>query len=258
MGVGAAVQLGAFSRFSGMSRFYAPKVSWSGGRVCLDEFEGRHASEVLRLRVGDKICIFDGEGRVAEGRLLSASKKRVEAEVVSEQHEAAPRGRTTLVQAIPKGKLFEWILEKATELGAVRIVPLLTERTVVQLDGAERERKREKWQRAVVEACKQCGQNWLPLVDEPVALAAFLRTPAASDALVASLHPGAVPLREAFSGVSAGDVSVFVGPEGDFSPQEMEWIVGWGARPVSLGRIVLRVETAAMYCLSVLASHRQS
>jgi 16S rRNA (uracil1498-N3)-methyltransferase len=185
------------------------------------------------------------------------SKKRVEAEVVSEEWEAAPEGRTTLVQAVPKGKLFEWILEKATELGAARIVPLLTERTVVQLDGAERERKREKWQRAVVEACKQCGQNWLPVVDEPVSLPVFLRTPAASDAWVASLHPGAVPVREAFSGRLAGDVSVFVGPEGDFTGQEMERVVGWGARPVSLGRIVLRVETAAMYCLSVLSSLRQ-
>jgi len=127
---------------------------------------------------------------------------------------------------------------------------------VVQLDGAERGRKREKWQRAVVEACKQCGQNWLPVVEEPVSLPVFLQKSSASAAWVASLHPGAVPVREAFSGPVAGDVSVFVGPEGDFSPQEMERIVGWGARPISLGKIVLRVETAAMYCLSVLASMR--
>lgn len=239
-----------------MSRFYAPKARWSCGRVCLDEFEGRHAAEVLRLGVGDGVSVFDGEGRVALARLSCVSKKRVEAEVVSEEFEAPPAGRTTLVQAIPKGKLFDWILEKATELGAARIVPLLTERTVVQLDGAERGRKREKWQRAVVEACKQCGQNWLPVVEEPVSLPVFLQKPSASDACVASLHPGALPVREAFSGPVAGDISVFVGPEGDFSPQEMGRIVGWGARPISLGRIVLRVETAAMYCLSVLASMR--
>jgi len=239
-----------------MSRFYAPKAQWSGARIVLDEAEGRHAVEVLRLRVGDALSVFDGEGRVASSRLLVAGKRHVEAEVLDVQTVPQPSACTSLIQAIPKGKLFEWILEKATELSVTSIQPLLSERTVVHLDGQERFRKQEKWQRVVIEACKQCGQNWLPLVHPPRTLGEVLQVSLAGESLVASLHEGARSLREVLSETRAGDMSVFVGPEGDFSPAEMAKIVAWGARPVTLGPLVLRVETAAMYCLSVLAHSR--
>ncbi len=239
-----------------MSRFYAPKTQWSGARIVLDEAEGRHAVEVLRLRVGDALNIFDGAGCLASARLAVAGKRQVEAEILELHWTSQPAARTSLIQAVPKGKLFEWILEKATELSATEIQPLLSERTVVHLEGEERVRKQEKWQRAVIEACKQCGQNWLPTVRAPLSLSEVLQAPLTGDSLVASLHAGAVPLREALSLPLSGDVSVFVGPEGDFTPAEMAKIVAWGARPVTLGAIVLRVETAALYCLSVLAHSR--
>ena len=222
----------------------------------MDEAEGRHAVEVLRLKEGDAVSLFDGAGRVASARLCVVGKRRVEAEVSAVAQAAAPAGRTTLVQALPKGKLFEWILEKAVELGVSRVVPLLTERTVVQLEGAERERKREKWERVVVEACKQCGQNWLPEVSLPMTLPLFLKESPPPAAIVASLHPGALPIRAALGPVVKEDALVFVGPEGDFTPQEMERMVAWGARPVTLGDIVMRVETAAMFCMSVLGHLR--
>ncbi|MEI6872655.1 MAG: RsmE family RNA methyltransferase, partial [Verrucomicrobiota bacterium] len=167
-----------------------------------------------------------------------------------------PSTRTSLIQAIPKGKLFEWILEKATELSVASIQPLLSERTVVHLEGLERVRKQEKWQRVVIEACKQCGQDWVPTVQPPLTLGEVLQVDLLGGALVASLHEGARPMRDVLSELSVGDMSVFVGPEGDFSSGEMEKIVAWGARPVTLGPLVLRVETAAMYCLSVLAHSR--
>jgi 16S rRNA (uracil1498-N3)-methyltransferase len=239
-----------------MSRFYAPKAQWSGGRIVLDEAEGRHAVEVLRLRVGDALDIFDGAGGVASARLVMAGKRQVEAEILELYHTSRPAARTSLIQAVPKGKLFEWILEKATELSVSEIQPLLSDRTVVHLEGEERRRKQEKWQRTVIEACKQCGQNWLPTVHTPLSLDEVLRSPLAGDALIASLHVGALPFREALSVPLVGDVSVFVGPEGDFTATEMSKIVIWGARPVSLGAIVLRVETAALYCLSILAHSR--
>lgn len=239
-----------------MPRFYAPAGQWSGDRVCLDEAEGRHAVEVLRLKQGDAAVLFDGAGRVASARFVVAGKRRVEAEIVELKQAAAPSGRTTLVQALPKGKLFEWILEKAVELGVSRVVPLLTERTVVQLEGSERERKREKWERVVIEACKQCGQNWLPEVSLPVTLPSFLMEPAGPASIVASLHPGALPLKAVLPPNLSGDALIFVGPEGDFTPVEMERIVSWGARPVTLGDIVLRVETAALMCMGVIGHLR--
>ncbi len=239
-----------------MARFFVPPAQWSGSRAVLDEAEGRHAVEVLRLGVGDALTLFDGAGRVASCRLVQAGRRHVEVEIIHSEVQPHERGKTTLFQAVPKGKLFEWILEKAVELGVSRVVPILTDRTVVHLDGAERARKVEKWKRVVVEACKQCGQNWLPEVSLPVGLSDVLKEPVAPISLVASLYPGARALREMVPVPLDQDASVFVGPEGDFTSEEMERIVKWGAAPVSLGNIVLRVETAALYCLSVLANSR--
>ena len=139
-----------------------------------------------------------------------------------------------------------------------RIVPLLSERTIVQLDIGEGERKCEKWERVVVEACKQCGQNWLPRVEAPLTTAQFLQTEPSCRAFVGSLHPGAVPFGEALRGGLPAKVAFLVGPEGDFTPAEMERFCAWGAQPVDLGEIVLRVETAAMYGLSVLSHTARS
>ncbi len=241
-----------------MHRFFAPPSQWAWGRVVLDEAEGRHAAEVLRLRVGDTASVFDGAGRVGELRFLGVGKRRVEGEIMQERLVPRPDFGLTLVQAVPKGKLFEWILEKATELGVTRIVPLLSDRTIVQLDGEEGERKREKWERVVVEACKQCGQNWLPRVEAPLTTAQFLQKEPPCRAFVGSLHPGAAPFGEALRGGLPGTVSFLVGPEGDFTPDEMERFCAWGAQPVDLGAIVLRVETAAMYALSVLSHMARS
>lgn len=240
-----------------MPRFYAPASQWSKSVVCLDEAEGRHAAEVLRLKQGDVVFVFDGAGRVARTCLSAVSKRRVEAEILNVESAPAPSGKTTLIQALPKGKLFEWILEKAVELGVSKIVPLLTERTVVQIDASERQRKKEKWERVVVEACKQCGQNWLPEVALPVALPALLSVAPPPVSVIGSLHPGAASLHAALPAPLREDASIWIGPEGDFSSSELEQVVAWGARPVTLGNIVLRVETAAMYCMSVLKHLRQ-
>jgi 16S rRNA (uracil1498-N3)-methyltransferase len=241
-----------------MHRFFAPPANWAGARVALDEAEGRHAAGVLRLRVGDAAVVFDGQGRAGEIHLLAVGKRLVEGELVWERRVPRPAFELTLVQAVPKGKLFEWILEKAVELGVARIVPLLSERTVVQLDGAERDRKREKWERVVVEACKQCGQNWLPRIEAPVTLGQFLSEAPSGRAFVGSLYPGAVSFGEALRAPLPRAVSMLVGPEGDFAPEEMERLCAWGAQPVGFGEIVLRVETAAMYALSVLGHTARS
>lgn len=238
-----------------MSRFFASPDDWESGRVRLDAQESRHAGEVLRIREGQALTVFDGRGRVAIGILARAGKSGAEVEIREITESQRLPCALTLVQAIPKGKTMEWILEKATELGVSRIVPVMTERTVVQLDAREAAQKREKWQRVLIEACKQCGQNWIPVLEEPRALSGVLREEANWElAVFGSLHPGAVGFADALRAVpGAKTAGVFIGPEGDFSPAEVEALVGWGARPVTLGPIVLRVETAALYALSVLA-----
>jgi len=171
--------------------------------------------------------------------------------------------QVTLLQAVPKGKLFESIIQKATELGACRIVPLVAERVVMRL--GEKPEKAGKWQSVAVEAIKQCGSAWVPQVETPVTPAQFLARKEHFDLpLIASLQPGAQHPRGYFTsflaqhGLPPKTLCVWIGPEGDFTPDEVAAIQSAGALPITLGRLVLRTETASLYCLSVLNYELQS
>jgi len=161
--------------------------------------------------------------------------------------------------AIPKGKLIETIIQKAVELGAHRIVPLLTERVVTQLDGDGAEAKREKWQTVASEAMKQCGTPWLPKVEAPQTIAEFLargekiELPFIGSLQTARRHPREWILEfQKQHGRLPRSAAAWIGPEGDFTLTELQMIEAAGAKPVTLGRLTLRVETAAIYCLSFL------
>ena len=155
---------------------------------------------------------------------------------------AAPTARITLIQAVPKGKIFESIIQKATELGVARVVPLLSDRVATRLDGAEGREKAEKWRQCAIEAIKQCGQPWLPEVEEPLSLPALLARGASFDlALVGSLQGDGRHARawfqeyEAQHGRRPLSVGAWIGPEGDFTGEEMDLIRGAGRRPDRFG-----------------------
>jgi 16S rRNA (uracil1498-N3)-methyltransferase len=171
----------------------------------------------------------------------------------------APPFSVTLLQAIPKGKIIEDIIQKATELGVARVVPILSERVVTQLDAGSAEAKAAKWQTVAIEAIKQSGNLWLPAVETPVSLETFLARGESFDlALVACLEAGSRHPRSWFDSFAAtyGSkprmICLWIGPEGDFTAAEYRRIQESGARPVTLGPLVLRVETAATYSLSVV------
>jgi len=246
-----------------MPRFYIPPARWNPDRLVLDEDEAHHAIDVLRMKAGDRAVVFNGEGVEATVEIASISKRAVELRRLQSAQSASPKCRITLGQAIPKGKNMDLIVQKATELGAAAVVPLLTEHTVVQFDARDAEKKREKWQAVAIEACKQCGQNWLPVVHTPQTLPDFFNqkknAPAFDLLLIASLQSDAVHPKQAFAdylkekGNKPASVLVLVGPEGDFTPAEITLAKQHGAHPITLGPIVLRTETAALYCLSVLS-----
>jgi 16S rRNA (uracil1498-N3)-methyltransferase len=241
-------------------RFFIPLENWKSDALVLDGAESHHCVDVLRLGEGDGVTVFNGRGVEATAEITRAAKKRVELRLVESRNSKPLRCTIALAQAVPKGKNMELVLQKATELGAARIVPLLTERTVVQLDAADAARKQEKWREVVVEACKQCGQNWLPEVRRPVSLREFFAAQDGCDLkLVASLQPDARHLKEVLAGYAAAhggerpcSALILIGPEGDFSPEEIALALDQGCQPITLGPIVLRTETAAIYCLSVL------
>jgi len=161
----------------------------------------------------------------------------------------------TLVQAVPKGKNMDFIIQKAVELGAARIAPLFSDRTVVKLDPADAEKKQAKWREIAIEACKQCGQNRVPEISLPRTPKSFFESGERFDLmLIASLQPDAKRIKQVLAEhPSPKTACVLVGPEGDFTPAEVALAKSHGCQPVTLGPIILRTETAALYCLSVLA-----
>jgi 16S rRNA (uracil1498-N3)-methyltransferase len=242
-------------------RFYLPPENWNPGALILTGSEAHHARDVIRLKRGDKAVLFDGRGREITGEIVDVRRGEIDLRKLNENETPPLRCHVALAQAIPKGKNMELIVQKAVELGAAEIFPLISARTIVDLDEKEARRKQVKWQTVAIEAAKQCGQNWLPQVHVPRALADFF-----SDfsmrldlRLIGSLQPGALHLKKVLADFSAEhdripqSVLMLVGPEGDFTPAELALARSHGCRPITLGPIVLRVETAALYCLSVLS-----
>jgi 16S rRNA (uracil1498-N3)-methyltransferase len=238
-----------------MPRFFLAADAWSNpSLLTLSGAEARHALQVLRLRTGDPVQVFDGLGRRADGIVASTSHQQLEVAVSQLSATSPPTALISLAQAIPKGKNMELIIQKATELGTSRIVPLLADRCVSRPSQKEFQARADRWARTALEAAKQCGQDRLPLIDPPTPVPSAAKLEADLK-LVASLQPGARPLHRILADLPAPPRSalVLIGPEGDFSNEEYHLALDAGCLPWSLGPITLRTETAAIYSLSVLA-----
>ncbi|MFL6504210.1 MAG: 16S rRNA (uracil(1498)-N(3))-methyltransferase [Candidatus Udaeobacter sp.] len=244
-----------------MHRFYVAPENWDPKGLALRGSEAHHARNVLRMKAGDKLVLFNGEGRELTAEITNVADHEIRLRKLHEAETPPLRCRIVLGQAIPKGKNMDLIVQKAVEIGAAEIAPIMSDRTIVQLDSENAWQKQTKWQQMAVEAAKQCGQNWLPRVHAPKKLAEFFST---SDQpfdlrLIGSLQPDAQQLRRILETYSSehGDrprsVLMLVGPEGDFTPAELALARRYGCEPITLGPIILRVETAAIYCLSVLS-----
>jgi 16S rRNA (uracil1498-N3)-methyltransferase len=260
-----------------MHRFYIPPEHWNSDHLLLTGGEAHHARDVLRLKPGSKAVVFNGRGREITAEVTAASEQELQLRKLNETEAPPLKCRITLGQAIPKGKNMDLIVQKAVEIGAGEIAPLMSDRTVVHLEAEEIRQKQSKWQQVAIEAAKQCGQNWLPIVRQPQTLKNFLQA-AMSDRrissqsgarsliapfdlqLIGSLQPDAQHLKTILSNYSnehrggrPENVLMLIGPEGDFTPAELALAKSHGCQPITLGPIILRVETAAIYCLSVLS-----
>jgi len=243
-----------------MHRFYLPPNDWNPDALLLTGPEAHHCRNVLRLQPGDKAVLFNGRGRELTAEIVSLAQREVTLRKLHETTTAPLRCRITLGQAIPKGKNMDLIVQKAVEIGAAEIAPIISDRTIVRLSDEEATQKQEKWRGIAIEAAKQCGQNWLPEIHTPRRLAQFFEGAGRFDLqLIGSLQSDALHLKNILSAYekehSARPASVLmlIGPEGDFTPAELNLARTHGCRPITLGPIVLRVETAAIYCLSVLS-----
>ncbi|MDP6752174.1 MAG: RsmE family RNA methyltransferase [Verrucomicrobiota bacterium] len=241
-----------------MHRFFIAPEDCHNTPLHLSPQESKHARSVLRLREGDRVVVLNGAGKELLCQTSEVRSDAVSLEVIQENIVAPLPFEITLYQAVAKGKAMDFIVQKATELGAYRIVPVLSERSVPDWDEAKAAAKVDKWRGICIESIKQCGSAWLPKLDLPMTPKAALADAGQSDlSLIATLQPDAKHPREqidahaAEQGQAPRKLAIWVGPEGDYTPAEINTI-RTGAQPITLGPLVLRSETAAIYCLAVL------
>jgi 16S rRNA (uracil1498-N3)-methyltransferase len=247
-----------------MHRFYLSPERCRNSRLELTDDEAHHALRVLRLQTAERVTVLDGAGRELICEVRETTKRMVTLAVLHKNTSPPLPCQITLLQAVPKAKAMDYIVQKATELGAARVVPILSERTVVHLDGEDAGDKAEKWQQIAIESIKQCGSPWLSKIEAPVTLKNYLARREKFDLpLIASLQDDSRQPHEFIQHFrdehkrQPTTACVWIGPEGDFSPAEMNIIKAEGALPITLGRLVLRSDTAAIYSLSVLSYELQ-
>lgn len=236
-----------------LSRFHLPASEWpsAADSLTLTGDEAAHCARVLRRQVGDAVEVFDGEGRVAQADITAVSKSSVTLHVTSLQQHAPLPHRIHLLPPMIKAEPFEWLLEKAVELGATSIQPTVTERTIVHLSGDHLDKKMIKWRRHMIESAKQCHTPFVTRLEKPRPFAQ----------VIAGLPPGILKILPALSehsrtlhGIANGqtEACIAIGPEGDFTPAEEALAQQHGFVSITLGPLILRAETAVISTLAVL------
>lgn len=236
-------------------RFFALPSQIAPPRILLDAEESHHLAKVLRLEEGDPVFVFDGEGREYECEVETAERKESRLRILREWIDPVESPlELTLAQALVKSDKFDWIVQKGTELGVTRIVPLITEHCEIKKAEERAEQKLSRWRRISMEALKQCGRRRLVEIAEPVHFSELAKAQQAANNLFFSERNGKpfeeiarrVDLRQPFN--------LFIGPEGGWSEREKRKAEEHGFHSVTLGSRILRTETAAVVAMT-LAQH---
>ena len=243
-----------------MRRVLIAPEAVQGRRVTItDPSTLHHLRHVLRLKAGDRLECVDGRGGVYHGSVVRSTRRELLVESERESTASAPSLRITLAQSLIRPEPFEWILQKATELGAERILPTMTSRTTVRLSQGQGRLRLARWRRIVEAAVIQCGRATLPLLEDPQPFERVLEHLSGQEGLLLTLTEEGTPLAERLRRLQPpAAVMVLIGPEGDFSPAEVAQARRRGAHPVRLGSSILRSETAALATLAILQHTFQS
>ncbi len=240
-----------------MHRFFIVPESINGPIVEIDAVQARHLEKVLRLKAGDSILVFDGQGHEYRVKLLGKEKDTWKGEIETIIADAGEPGiRLTLVQGIPKGDKMDTIIQKAVEIGVKRIIPMCSEHSVVRLTGDKAAKKVRRWQVIAQEACKQCRRNIIPEISTIVDFSALL--PGLTDYSTIMLYEHEEHLRlgkllkEQGHGFREREIFILVGPEGGFSIQEVELAKRHNVFTAGLGPGILRTETAGLVAVSIV------
>ena len=239
-----------------MRVFFTDRSNITDHTIILNGDNEHHIKNVLRLKPGEDIIVKTGGSVSYNCCITGFSDEGVVCRVLScEEADTELPVRVTVYQGLPKGDKLETVIQKCTELGAVGIVPVITERTVVRLDEKKSKGKCERWNKIAVNAAEQSRRSTVCEVGMPLTFAEAVEHAKGSDHMILPFEcaEGFGRTREVFEGVKRGEsIALFIGPEGGFSDEEVRLADDSGAQVITLGRRILRTETAAMYVLSVL------
>ena len=239
-----------------LTRVYVEAPLAAGKRLVVEGSAANHITRVLRLRSGDALTVFDGSGGEFGARIEEFRKDSVV--VAVEDHRPLEREsplRLTLAQGISRGERMDWVIQKATELGTARIVPLFTKRSVVRLDEKQADRKLQHWRAIAIAACEQCGRNRIPELAAPVDFFDVLPAEASGATRLLLSPTGDLRIEDLGQDVRQGaskGITVLIGPEGGLEDVEQEAALAAGFKAVRLGPRVLRTETAAIAALTII------
>lgn len=244
-----------------MHRFYCPSQNISSDKIIIsDKFQVHHLKDVLRLKVGDEIIVFDGRGNEYRSIIEKVLSKTVMLEI-KDRHKFIPVSKLqiTVACAIPKKSKMDDIVDKLTQLGVDRIIPLKTERAIIKLDKHKEILRQERWKKIALSASQQSHRGTIPIVEPIKDIREVLSQAGDFDLkLIPTLKGKQKSLREIFEEFHPTNTLVLIGPEGDFTPSEIDLAKQAGCIPVSLGDLVLRVETAAIALISYIRLNENS
>jgi 16S rRNA (uracil1498-N3)-methyltransferase len=237
-----------------MARFYVPQPRIENGMIRIDGNEVKHIRRVLRLKKGDGIVVFDGLGKEYEGTILDEGPSSV---VIRIQNifpsEKESQLEVTLAQGMLKGEKMDYLIQKATELGVKEIIPFFSSRSVPLLDKSGRLRRHHRWERIAIEASKQCGRGVVPKIEFLQDYPEMLRTASLDSLRIILWEEEGTKLKEVLGKlIEKKEVFFIIGPEGGFSQEEVEEAIKDGFLPITLGKRILRAETASLCLLSIL------
>lgn len=236
-----------------MTRIYTPQSLAAGQEIELEPQASHHLSKVLRVKVGEQLQLFNGDGNEWLATITAIGKKSVKLLLHDHDENSCESSlRTHLAICVSKGDRMDFVLQKATELGVTEITPLLSQRTGVKLNAERWQKKQLHWQQICISACEQSGRAQLPKLNPVQTLTQWLASdePAHDTDLKLILHPHQETSATAEESVNS--VTLLIGPEGGFSEEEIQTARKHHFRPWQLGRRILRTETAPLVALSIL------
>ena len=237
-----------------MNRFYHSKTINIGEIIVLDNFAAHHALKVMRMKEGDELILFDGNGSDFQGKVVNVTKKKVKVIINFKRNIKNESDlKVTLLQALTSNDKMDLIKKKTTELGISEIQPIVCERSIIKIKNDKIEKRLLHWKQVSISACEQCGRAKTPVIKTPENVTQYLekiKTP--DNSLKIILSPSATKSLNEINYNFNQNIKVLIGPEGDFSKKELELAIKKGFLPIKIGPRILRTETAPITIMSIL------